>query len=129
MPFVGAVFSGGAAVVSGCKLARGVYKQSQAKMHVLRTLSTDEPEAAFTARIPMIDRETEQRVENLTKCLADFGSKLASTLADDGTATNAAIGLASGVIKLLMMLRIVVRDIRERNDEEKWQNRQDRLRR
>jgi len=114
-PFVGVVFSGGSAVVSGCKLAQGVYKQSQAKMHVQRTLSTAEPEAAFAALIRMIDREVEQKVEKFAKGLADFGSKLASTLADGGTATNAAIGLASGIIKLLMILRIVVRDIQERN--------------
>jgi len=114
-PFVGVIFSGGSAVVSGGKLAHAVYKQERVVMHASRTLSTEEPEAAFKALIRMMDRESNQKAENFAKGLADFGSKLASTLADGGTVTNAAIGLASGLVKLLMILRIVVRDVLERN--------------
>ncbi|MCZ2723442.1 hypothetical protein O1D97_17955 [Marinomonas sp. 15G1-11] len=114
-PFVGVIFSGGTTVVSGCKLAQSAYEQNRAKMHAQRTLSIAEPAAAFAALIRMIERETQQKLEGFVKGLADFGSKLASTLADGGTATNAAIGLASGMIKLLMILRVVVRDIQEKN--------------
>ena len=115
MPFVGVIFSGGSAVVAGCKAAQAVYKLDRAQMHAQRTLSTAEPAAAFEAITRMLKREAEQKTEKFAKGLADFGSKLASTLADGGTATNAAIGLASGLIKLLMLLRIVLRDIQERN--------------
>jgi hypothetical protein len=115
LPFVGVIFSGGSVCYSGYQVAQAAYKQENSKTHVKLSLSTEEPEAAFKALILMLERKTQQKTEKFAKGLADFGSKLASTLADGGTATNAAIGLASGLIKLLMILRIVVRDIQERN--------------
>lgn len=115
MPFVGVIFSGGSVCYSGVQVAQALYKQETSKTHISKSLSTAEPEAAFKALSVMLERKTQQKTEKFAKGLADFGSKLASTLADGGTATNAAIGLASGIVKLLMILRIVVRDVQERN--------------
>ncbi|MCB1889349.1 MAG: hypothetical protein KDH20_17210 [Rhodocyclaceae bacterium] len=112
-PFVGVGVSGAMAVRSAFKVAQNQYRLSQGQMHAQRTLSTEEPEAAMQAVVRMLSREVDEQKANLARGLADFGSKLVSVLADGGTVGNAAIGLASGLIKLLLLLRIVVRDVGE----------------
>jgi hypothetical protein len=115
VPIAGILVSGGSLIASGLQVLRSEYRLSQAEMHAQRSLSADEPEAAFLALVRMLEREANNNLAGFAKGLAEFGGKIASALADGGTATNAAIGLASGLIKLLMLLRIVVRDVQERN--------------
>ncbi|MEJ6709700.1 MAG: hypothetical protein QNK92_13055, partial [Amylibacter sp.] len=112
-PFVGIAVSGGTTLVNLGKVARSEYRHSQATMHADRSLSTGNPDEAFQAVIKMLNREADQNIEKYAVGLVELGSKAATMLADGGTATNAAIGLASGLVKLLMMARIVVCDVQE----------------
>lgn len=112
-PFVGIAVSGGTTLVNLGKVARSEYRLSKGTMHADRTLSTGNPDEAFQAVIKMLNREADQNIEKYAVGLVELGSKAATMLADGGTATNAAIGLASGLVKLLMMARIVVRDVQE----------------
>ena len=84
-------------------------------MHATRALSTEDPEAALQAVLRMLEREHNKNLSEFAVGLSEFGSKAATLLADGGTATNAAIGLSFGLIKLVMLMRIVVRDVQERN--------------
>lgn len=116
MPFVGVVFSGGKTVYNAFKYAHSAYKTETARMHASRTLSCDEPEAAFKSVIRMLERNENHELANCAIGMAEFGSKIASLLADGGTVANSAISLASGLVKLLMLLRLIVRDVQERNE-------------
>jgi hypothetical protein len=114
-PFVGVLTSGGGVMVSAVTALRAVYRAQDAQTHVQRSLSTGDPRAAFESLERMLDRELNHEMLGLARGFADFTAKVAGFLADGGTVTNAAIGLASGVAKLLLLLRIVVRDVEERN--------------
>mgnify|MGYP003393614627 CR=1 FL=1 len=113
-PFVGVAISGAVAVVGLIKVAQAEYKLDSARMHAARTLSADEPEAAFKAVIRMLEREANNNLAAFTVGLSAFGSKLATLLVDGGAVTNTAISLTKGLIDLLMLARIVVRDVMER---------------
>jgi hypothetical protein len=114
-PFVGIASSGASTLVAMGKVAKAKYKLSEGTTHLDRTLATDEPYEAFQALVKMLERESNQNIENFLVGLVELGSKGVSMLVDGGTATNAAIGLASGLVKLLMIARIAVRDVQERN--------------
>ena len=115
VPFAGVLVSGGGALVSTGTTLRAQWRVSDAQMHAQRTLSTDEPEKAFASLVLMLERERDSKLEGLAIGVAGFGGKLAGILADGGTATNAAIGLAAGVAKLVLLIGVVVRDILEKN--------------
>ena len=106
-------------MIAAVKVSRAQYRLHYAQVHANRSLSTDEPEAAFKALIRLLDREDTEQIAGLAVGMAELSSKAVSVLVDGGTVANAAIGLTSGLIKLLMLLRIVVRDITERNTANK----------
>lgn len=114
-PIVGLLASGAGVVASAGLAAKSQYELNRGSMHAERTLSIEEPDVAFQAVVRMLQREANDDLAEFARGLTEFGGKVASSLADGGTATNAAIGLAGGLVKLLMILRIVVRDVQERN--------------
>ena len=116
VPFVGVVVTGGSAVYSGVKTAIGTYCLSQARMHEARTLSVDEPAAAFSALVRILERERNSDAFSASVSGTAFVGKLAGLLADGGTATNAAIGLAASTAKLVNIVRVIVRGVREKNE-------------
>lgn len=115
-PFVGVIASGGGAVWSTTKAIRGKWRLEWSHHHAAHALAGMEPTAAFGALSRILERELTNEIFGASVSLADFGGKLAGMLADGGTATNAAIGLATGVVKLMNIIRIVVRDVLERNE-------------
>jgi hypothetical protein len=114
-PFAGVIVSGGSAVVSAATTLRAAWRVREGTIHGQRTLSADEPDKAMQALVLMLDRERTNQVAGLGVGIAAFGGKLAGVLADGGTATNAAIGIASGVAKLAMLVSAIVIDVREKN--------------
>ena len=114
-PFVGVIFSGGAAAWNAKNALRGQWRLESARQHISGSLASAEPAAALEALTRFLERERNQDVYAMSVSLAEFGSKLAATLADGGTASNAAIGLTANLLKLMNILRIVVRDVQEKN--------------
>jgi hypothetical protein len=114
-PFAGLLTTGGGVMVSAVTTLRAVHRVTDGQMHLERSLSTGDAEVAFKSLLRMLDRELNQEVASLARGFAEFTAKTAGFLADGGTVTNAAIGLASGVAKLLLLVRIVVRDVEEKN--------------
>lgn len=116
VPFAGVIVTGGSAVYSGIKTAYDQYCVSWGRMHVARTLSTDEPAAAFNALVRILERERNADAFSASVSGTAFVGKLAGVLADGGTATNAAIGLAASAAKLMNIVRVIVRDVLEKNE-------------
>lgn len=115
VPFVGLVTTGGGVVVKAAKAAKQQYTIANSKMHMERTFTADEPAVAFKALTILLERERNASLEGLGVGLAEFGTKLALTLTDMGTASTTATGLAAGVVRLVLLVRMVVRDVQERN--------------
>ncbi len=116
VPVAGVISAGGGALYSSFKLARGQYRLDSAREHIMYSLSTAEPAMAMQAIARMLERERNTEAIGVAIGVGEFGGKLAGALADGGTATNAAIGLAASVARLTNIIRIVARDVEERNE-------------
>jgi hypothetical protein len=113
-PFLGVITSAAGVLKSSYALIRDEYRVEQMRMHQERSLAVEDPARAMEAITRMLERERTNEVFNVTRGIAECGGKLAGVLADGGTATTAAIGLASAVLKLINILRLVLRDVTER---------------
>ncbi len=114
-PFAGVISSGASVVGSTVLTLCAAWRMREGTIHGQRTLSVDEPDAAMRAIVAMLDRELTNQLAGLEVGLVAFGGKLAGVLADGGTATNAAIGLAAGVAKLVMLVSAIIIDVLEKN--------------
>ena len=114
-PFLGVISSGASVVGSAVLSLRSAWRMREGTIHGQRTLSVDEPDSAMQAIVLMLDRERTNQLAGLGVGIAAFGGKLAGVLADGGTATNAAIGLAAGVAKLTMLVSAIIIDVLEKN--------------
>ncbi len=113
-PFTGIVKSGGTTMLKAADVVKTQWTISQSKMHGSRTLSIDEPAQAIEAIIRLLERERNIKLTDLGIAAAEFGGKLASLLVDmSGTVLNAAISIAAGVVKLVVLIGTVVRDVLE----------------
>lgn len=119
MPFVGVGFTGVTALKSSAQALRKSYVTSTSKTHAKEGIRADGPGEAVQALIRIMERERNQLAYEATVGMAEFGGKLAGTLADGGTATNTAIGLAASLAKLVNVVRLVVRDVQEKSDANK----------
>lgn len=113
-PFVGVLTSAGGTAWKAKNALRSQWRLEWAQHHVKGSLAQGNPEVALTALVRLLQREHTNDVFAVTVSLTEFGGKLAGALADGGTASNAAIGLAASVVRLLNIIRIVERDVRER---------------
>jgi hypothetical protein len=113
-PFIGVIATGGATLVSACKTARDQYRVYEARVHRERSLAIAEPAKAMEGLIRILERERNSNGAQTAIGAAEFTGKLAGVLADGGTATNAAIGLAASAAKLGLLVLEIVRDVREK---------------
>lgn len=116
VPFAGVVVTGGTAVYNGIKTAYSQYCLSDARMHQARNLSTAEPAAAINALVRILERDRNYNAFSASVSGTAFAGKLVGILADGGTATNAAIGLAASAAKLTNIVRVIVRDVLEKRE-------------
>ncbi len=114
-PWVGLISTGGGVVFSGIKALRGQWRMEWTQYHIEGSLSRAEPAVALRSIELILERERNIELTSMGMGLAELGAKLAGVLADGGTATNVAIGLGASVAKLLNIVRLVVRDVLERN--------------
>jgi len=116
VPFAGVAVTGATAVYNGIRTMDSQYDLYKTRMHQSRSLSTDEPAAAINALIRILERERNYNGLSASVSATAFAGKLAGVLADGGTATNAAIGLAANVVKLTNIIRVIVRDVLEKRE-------------
>lgn len=115
MPFAGVAVTGGVAIYNGCQTIRSEYRLCDAHTHQARSLSADEPAAAIQALVRILERERNYNAYSASVSTASFVGQLTGVLVDGGTATTAAVGLASNVAKLVNIIRVIVRDVLEKN--------------
>ncbi|NRF67686.1 hypothetical protein HLB44_11885 [Aquincola sp. S2] len=115
VPFLGVLTSAGGTAWAAKNALRSAWRVESAKDHVHGSLAQGNPAAALEALIRLLQREHTNDVFAVSVSLGEFGGKLAGVLADGGTATNAAVGLAASVIRLMNIVRVIERDVRERN--------------
>jgi hypothetical protein len=116
MPLAGLIIAGGGTLWNTGNALHKQYGIRDAKKHRERSLAgIGGPDEAIGAMIRILERERNSDVFSAGVSLTEFGGKLAGLAVDGGTASNTAIGLASNVVKLMNIIRIVYRDIREKN--------------
>lgn len=109
-PFIG-VFTAGAGMLWNLKNAvQNEYRRDQAEKHHQQSLSVGHPDQAIEAIIRILKRERNADAISCSVSLGAFVGMLAG-----GTATNAPIGLAANLLKLVNIIRIIVRDVLEKN--------------
>jgi hypothetical protein len=114
LPVLGPVKAGTVAVFSTAKALYNQWQMEWGRHYMAGSLMDGAPADAMNAVIRILQREQNKNAFEASTSVAEFAGKLAGTLADGGTATNAAIGLAAGLTRLLNIVRIVVRDVREK---------------
>jgi len=112
---------GGILIAAGTTLwntGNALHKQYgvvQSRMHRDRSLAGVEGLAAINALIRILERERNADIYSATVSVAELGGKIAGLAIDGGMATNTAVGLAANIAKLLNIVRIVYRDVSEKN--------------
>lgn len=85
------------------------------RMHRERSLAGVEGLAAINAMIRILERERNADIYSASVSVCELGGKIAGLAIDGGMASNTAIGLAANIAKLLNIVRIVYRDVSEKN--------------
>lgn len=116
IPFAGVAITGGVAAWNTVKTAFSQYDLSQARMHQSRNLCVGDPAAAISALVRILERERNYNATSASISGTAFAGKLVTILADGGTASNAAIGLAAGAAKLINIVRVILRDVLEKRE-------------
>lgn len=111
-PFVGAISSGGKAVVGWIGVARSQYQRDQIK-DSRYAVAPGDPEAAFDAIIILLDREIASAAIRATVKTGAFTGKALGAFADAGAVTGPVIGLLEMLAEILQTVVEYVRDYRE----------------
>ncbi|MEM6635663.1 MAG: hypothetical protein AAF667_07200 [Pseudomonadota bacterium] len=115
IPFLG-LGTAAVSTVASYSIAFKRELDSQAvERHGNRVYAGTTPKMGIDAMIKILDRERNAELIAGSLGLAELGGKLASLLADGGIATNPAVGLAGSLMRLMNIMRIIYRDIKERD--------------
>jgi hypothetical protein len=115
MPLAGLLTAGGATIWNAASAVLQQYSISQSRMHAERSLAGLEARQAIDAMIRILVRERNADLFNMSVSLTEFGGKLAGMALDGGAGSTAAVGLAANVVKLMNIIRLVARDVQEKN--------------
>jgi hypothetical protein len=116
MPLAGILTAAGGTFWNGGKALHKQYGIAQSRMHRDRSLAGVESKSAIEALIRILERERNADIYNASVSVVELGGKIAGLAIDAGTASNTAIGLAANIAKLLNIVRIIYRDISEKNE-------------
>lgn len=115
MPIAGLVTSAGTTLWNTGNAINKQIGIRNANMHRERSLAGIESSHAIKAMIRILERERNADIYSAGVSFTEFGGKLAGLAVDGGVTTNTAIGLAANIAKLMNIVRIVYRDIQEKN--------------
>ena len=111
-PFVGAISSGGAAIVGWI----GVIRKEYARIDMVKNryvIARGDPMAAFNGMIELLDREINAQLIRASVKTAGFTGKAAGAFADFGAVTGPVIGLLELLAEVVQMVIEYVRDYKE----------------
>lgn len=115
VPLAGILTAAGTTLWNTGNALHKQYGVVQTRMHRDRSLAGVEAAGAINALIQILERERNADIYSATVSVAELGGKIAGLAIDAGTASNTAIGLAANIAKLLNIVRIVYRDVSEKN--------------
>lgn len=115
IPLAGILVAAGTTLWNTGNALHKQYGVVQSRMHRDRSLAGVEATSAINALIRILERERNADIYSATVSVTELGGKIAGLAIDGGTASNTAIGLAANIAKLLNIVRIVYRDVSEKN--------------
>jgi hypothetical protein len=115
VPLAGILVAAGTTLWNTGNAVHKQYGVVQTRMHRDRSLAGVEAAAAINALIRILERERNADIFAASVSVTELGGKIAGLAIDGGTASNTAIGLAANIAKLLNIVRIVYRDVSEKN--------------
>ena len=115
MPMAGLLTAAGTTLWNTGNALHKHYGVTQTRMHLDRSLAGVEGTHAINALIQILERERNADIYAASVSVLELGGKIAGLAIDGGTASNTAIGLAANIAKLLNIVRIVYRDVSEKN--------------
>ncbi len=111
-PFVGAISSGGKALIGWAGVVKDAYDKASMKGS-RDAFAPKDPEAAFDALIELMDREMNSDIAKASVKTAAFGGKLLGSFADFGAATGPVVGLLELLAEIFQTIIEYVRDYKE----------------
>jgi len=113
-PFVGAISSGGKAIVGWAGVAKTAWDKHsiEGKRHAI---AAGDPEAAFDALLQLLQREIVSKSAKAGVQTAAFTGKTLGVFADGGAVTGPVIGLLETLAEIFQTIVEYVRDYRECN--------------
>jgi hypothetical protein len=111
-PFVGAISSGGKAIIGWI----GVIRQQYGEYRVLdarHAIAPGDPEAAFDALAALLDREIASAIARASVKTGAFTAKTAGVFADAGAVTGPVVGLLEVLAEIIQSVIEYVRDYKE----------------
>ncbi len=117
-PFVGAIKSGGKAVMKWGMTAKGLHARHK-MASTSASFSAGDPSAAFDAIVQIQQREINANATSASIYTVAAGSKAAFTAADLGTLSGVLIGAAETLALLVQKIYLFARDWNEVNDVNK----------
>lgn len=111
-PFVGAISSGGKALIGWAGVAKSAYTKYDLESRRYAFAPKD-PEAAFDAVILLLKREIVSKSARATTTTVAFTGKLLGAFADAGAVTGPAIGLLETLAEIFQTIVEYVRDYKE----------------
>jgi hypothetical protein len=114
MPFAGFIKSAGSTLWSTGKLIQAEYREWAAERSLELRLNRGTPHMAMESVVRILKRETNAEALSASANVAAFGGQFLSALPGGATASTA-ISLTASVVKLTNVVRIILRDVQERN--------------
>ena len=111
-PFVGAISSGGKALIGWAGVAKSAYTRHDLESRRFAFAPKD-PEAAFDAVLAQLKREIISKTAKATTTTVAFTGKLLGAFADAGAVTGPAIGLLETLADIFQTIVEYVRDYKE----------------
>jgi len=115
VPFAGVITSGASTLITAATTAHKAWKVHCAELHAAGSLAHGDSEKAMEAVTLLLARARNTGVTKLGIGIGEFAGKVAGLFADGATISNAVIGLAGAIARLVILIRAIVVDIEEKN--------------
>lgn len=114
-PIVGLITSAGSVAYHASQvLQKQTWMDSMAD-HISAGFSSGNPVAAMQAMVMILERQRNQEARNLGYSSAELGGKLLGMLIDGGTLTNLGVAITSYIAKLMDLVLMIRRDVKEKS--------------
>lgn len=114
-PIVGLITAAGSVTYHASQLLQKQCWMDSMADHINAGFSSGNPVAAMRAMVMILERQRNQEARNVGYSSAELGGKLLGMLVDGGTLTNIGVAITSYIAKLMDLVLMIRRDVKERN--------------